>query len=187
MAHNCEYHAGTIQYHFVREQVKRNIKLVYQPTNDMLADMMTKPLAKERHWRICEETELRTKELESSQSGSVENTGKIPMLEDSCVVRPSQPKIDVLFLHYVEGHCLVGIRYLLHCPCSRHRQMEVNFTTDIDIHDFIDCTVNECNGTKLVTSKAFPNHLKYSTILLSALYILGSIFFLLRLMSEYQD
>ena len=54
LANNPEYHARTkhidIQYHFIRECVQNNkIDLKYCPTADMVADGMTKALARERH------------------------------------------------------------------------------------------------------------------------------------------
>jgi len=54
LANNSEYHARTkhidIQYHFVRECVQSGkIDLQYCPTKDMLADGMTKPMARDRH------------------------------------------------------------------------------------------------------------------------------------------
>jgi len=54
LANNPEYHARTkhidIQYHFIRECVQNNkIDLKYCPTSDMVADGMTKALARERH------------------------------------------------------------------------------------------------------------------------------------------
>ena len=54
LATNPEYHARTkhidIQYHFIRECVQNNkIDLKYCPTADMVADGMTKALARERN------------------------------------------------------------------------------------------------------------------------------------------
>jgi hypothetical protein len=54
LANNPEYHARTkhidIQYHFIRECVQNGkIDLIYCPTEDMLADAMTKALARDRH------------------------------------------------------------------------------------------------------------------------------------------
>ena len=51
---NPEYHARTkhidIQYHFIRECVENGkIAIEYIPTEDMLADGMTKALARDRH------------------------------------------------------------------------------------------------------------------------------------------
>lgn len=57
LAHNPEYHARTkhidVQYHFVRECVEMGkVELVYCPTEDMVADALTKPLARDRHWNL---------------------------------------------------------------------------------------------------------------------------------------
>ena len=54
LAHNPEHHARTkhidIQYHFVRDCVETGkISLEYCPTAEMVADALTKPLAKDRH------------------------------------------------------------------------------------------------------------------------------------------
>jgi len=54
LAKNPEYHARTkhidIQYHFIRECVENGkIAIEYIPTEDMLADGMTKALARDRH------------------------------------------------------------------------------------------------------------------------------------------
>jgi hypothetical protein len=58
LAENPIHHARTkhldVQLQFVRDQVERNtIELQYCPTNDMLADIMTKALAKEKHGSMC--------------------------------------------------------------------------------------------------------------------------------------
>ena len=65
LAHNPEYHARTkhidVQYHFVRECVEMGkVKLVYCPTENMIADALTKPLAKERHWKLMEQMGLQS-------------------------------------------------------------------------------------------------------------------------------
>jgi hypothetical protein len=65
LAHNPEYHARTkhidVQYHFVRECVEMGkIKLVYCPTEDMVADALTKPLTKERFWTLIARMGLET-------------------------------------------------------------------------------------------------------------------------------
>jgi len=57
LAHNPQYHACTkhidIQYHFVRECVERGqLVLKYCATEDMLADTLTKSLARDRHWKL---------------------------------------------------------------------------------------------------------------------------------------
>lgn len=44
-----------IRYHFVRDLAADSlVKLIYLPTEDMIADIMTKPLARERHWCHCQ-------------------------------------------------------------------------------------------------------------------------------------
>jgi hypothetical protein len=53
LAKNPGYHAKTkhidIQYHFIREKVENgDVRLVYQPTDLMAADMFTKSLGREK-------------------------------------------------------------------------------------------------------------------------------------------
>jgi hypothetical protein len=57
LANNPEYHARTkhidVQYHFVRECVEMGkIKLVYCPTEEMIADALTKPLSRDRFEKL---------------------------------------------------------------------------------------------------------------------------------------
>jgi hypothetical protein len=57
LAHNPLYHARTkhidIQVHFIRECVSNDqIELQYCPTDDMVADVLTKALGREKHWRF---------------------------------------------------------------------------------------------------------------------------------------
>ena len=54
LSKNPEHHARSkhidIRHHFIREQVAANhISLQYMPTEDMLADVMTKPLCRDQH------------------------------------------------------------------------------------------------------------------------------------------
>jgi transposase InsO family protein len=57
LAKNPTHHAKTkhvdVQLHFIRDHVEKGtIKVEYCPTEDMLADLMTKGLARERHARL---------------------------------------------------------------------------------------------------------------------------------------
>ena len=57
LAHNPEHHARTkhidIQYHFVRNCVENGtVRLEYCPTEDMVADGLTKALGPERHKKL---------------------------------------------------------------------------------------------------------------------------------------
>ena len=59
LANNPEHHAQTkhidIQYHFVRDCIEnRKVKLEYCPTEDMVADALTKPMARDRHRKMME-------------------------------------------------------------------------------------------------------------------------------------
>jgi len=73
LASNPEYHARTkhidIQYHFIRECVENGvIKLQYCPTEDMVADGMTKALPKERHWKLARKMGMGMSEETTSPS-----------------------------------------------------------------------------------------------------------------------
>jgi hypothetical protein len=75
LAKNPVYHARTkhieVQHHFVQEKVARGaIILEYCPTEDMLADVLTKALARERHERLT--SNIGIGDFGHSQSGSVE-------------------------------------------------------------------------------------------------------------------
>jgi hypothetical protein len=59
LANNPEHHAQTkhidVQYHFVRDSVENErIKSEYCPTAEMVADALTKPLARVRHQEMME-------------------------------------------------------------------------------------------------------------------------------------
>ena len=56
LATNPIYHSRTkhidIKYHFIRDHADKEVDIVYCPTKDMVADALTKPLARpafERH------------------------------------------------------------------------------------------------------------------------------------------
>lgn len=75
LARNPVYHARTkhieVQHHFVREKVARGtIILEYCPTEDMLADVLTKALAKDKHEQLT--MKMGIGDFGHSQSGSVE-------------------------------------------------------------------------------------------------------------------
>ena len=65
---NPIHHARTkhidIQHHFVREKVESNeVKIVYMPTETMVADALTKALAYPKFKKLVEEMGLRTRNL----------------------------------------------------------------------------------------------------------------------------
>jgi Reverse transcriptase (RNA-dependent DNA polymerase) len=75
LAKNPTHHAKTkhvdVQLHFIRDHVEKGtINVEYCPTDDMLADLMTKGLPRERHENLLERMGMRTHEV--STSGSVE-------------------------------------------------------------------------------------------------------------------
>ena len=80
LANNPQYHARTkhidIQYHFIRECVENGqIQLEYCPTEDMIADGLTKALTKDKHWKLARKMGLEEKDakehLSNCESGSV--------------------------------------------------------------------------------------------------------------------
>jgi len=75
LAKNPVHHARTkhieMQHHFVREKVEKGtITLEYCPNEDMLADVMTKALARDRHEHLTRAMGIG--DFGYSQSGSVE-------------------------------------------------------------------------------------------------------------------
>jgi hypothetical protein len=74
LAKNPTHHSRTkhidIQHHFIRERLESGeICLKYCPTQEMVADVLTKALAKERHQKLTRSMGLRS--FDSLQSGSV--------------------------------------------------------------------------------------------------------------------
>lgn len=63
LSENQVFHKRTkhihVKYHFIRDKVKNaDIELLYMPTNDMVADMLTKPLGVKKHQLICDRLSL---------------------------------------------------------------------------------------------------------------------------------
>ena len=59
LSKNPEYHARTkhidIQHHFIQETIeKKQIKLIYCPTQEMVAGVLMKALVKAKHEYFCE-------------------------------------------------------------------------------------------------------------------------------------
>ena len=74
LAKNPTHHSRTkhidVQHHFIREKLEnQEICLKYCPTEDMIADVLTKPLAKDRHQALTKAMGLEA--FDYSQSGSV--------------------------------------------------------------------------------------------------------------------
>jgi hypothetical protein len=74
LTHNPEYHARPkhldIQYHFITKRMEDGvIDLEYCPTKDMIADALTKPLTRDRHWQLISMMGMETSE--QFQSGSI--------------------------------------------------------------------------------------------------------------------
>src|SRR5436305_9480781 len=76
LSQNPEYHARTkhidVQYHFVRECIEMSqIQLKYCLTEDMVADALTKPLARDRFEKLVKEMRLETmNEFKSGSDGN---------------------------------------------------------------------------------------------------------------------
>ena len=75
LAKNPTHHSRTkhieVQHHFIREKLEnQEIYLKYCPTEDMIADVLTKPLAKHRHQTLTKAMALEA--FDYSQSASVE-------------------------------------------------------------------------------------------------------------------
>ena len=82
LAKNPAYHAKTkhidIQHHFIWEKVEdKEIDLVYCKTEDMIADMLMKPVTRDKLQKFCNRLGLRL----WIKSGSVENTVSIILVE----------------------------------------------------------------------------------------------------------
>uniref|UniRef100_A0AAV1V9K6 Copia protein n=1 Tax=Peronospora matthiolae TaxID=2874970 RepID=A0AAV1V9K6_9STRA len=81
LAKNPEFHKRTkhidIRYHFVREKVESGeVVLEYCPTQDMLADMMTKPIAAVQFENIRDRLGIQGAAANESR-GSVEKTAAV--------------------------------------------------------------------------------------------------------------
>ena len=75
LAKNPTHHSRTkhidVQHYFIREKLEnQEICLKYCLTDDMIANVLTKPLAKDRHQTLTKAMGLET--FDYSQSGSVE-------------------------------------------------------------------------------------------------------------------
>lgn len=74
LAKNPKHHARTkhidVQHHFIREKVEEEVvELKYCATEDMVADVLTKALARERHEMLARAMGL--EDFGTAQSGSV--------------------------------------------------------------------------------------------------------------------
>jgi hypothetical protein len=85
LAKNPTHHAKTkhvdVQLHFIRDHIEKGtIKVEYCPTEDMLADLMTKGLARDRHAKLLGLMRVRTCEVidEITTPSSSEKPGTEP-------------------------------------------------------------------------------------------------------------
>ena len=67
IAKNPLFHGRTkhirIEHHFVCERVKyKNVEIVYCPTEDMIADMLTKGVSQDKFEKLCEMIGIRKME-----------------------------------------------------------------------------------------------------------------------------
>ena len=70
LAKNAVYHSRTkhidIQHHFVREKVDSgDVEIIYCPTDNMVADVLTKGLSKEKHNRFMKGMGLVERKVET--------------------------------------------------------------------------------------------------------------------------
>jgi hypothetical protein len=81
LAKNPTHHAKTkhvdVQLHFIRNHVEKGtIQMEYRPTEDMLADIMTQGLARERHTKLLGLMGVGTHEVtENTSPSSSEGSG----------------------------------------------------------------------------------------------------------------
>uniref|UniRef100_A0AAV1V1U5 Copia protein n=1 Tax=Peronospora matthiolae TaxID=2874970 RepID=A0AAV1V1U5_9STRA len=102
LAKNPEFHKRTkhidIRYHFVREKVESGeVVLEYCPTQDMLADMMTKPIAAVQFENIRDRLGIQGAAANESR-GSVEKTAavkKTPRQAASSVEASGRPSFAI--------------------------------------------------------------------------------------------
>lgn len=79
LAKNPEFHKRTkhidIRYHFVREKVEDGqVALEYCPTQDMLADIMTKPIPATQFCTLCSKLGIQAPRPVESRGSVVEET-----------------------------------------------------------------------------------------------------------------
>uniref|UniRef100_A0AAV1UB76 RxLR effector candidate protein n=1 Tax=Peronospora matthiolae TaxID=2874970 RepID=A0AAV1UB76_9STRA len=91
LAKNPEFHKRTkhidIRYHFVRKRVESGeVVLEYCPTQDMLADMMTKPIAAVQFENIRDRLGIQGAAANESR-GSVEKTAAVKNVEKTAAVK----------------------------------------------------------------------------------------------------
>lgn len=80
LAKNPEFHSRTkhieVQYHWIRELVEGGeVNLSYIPTNDMLADALTKGLSRNKHERLMDLLGLDLRSSGSVEEGDAELSG----------------------------------------------------------------------------------------------------------------
>lgn len=87
---NPEHHARSkhidIRHHYVREQVALgSVAITYISTDNMVADVLTKPLTRDRHTKMIRLMGVRTQSIPTERrlSGSVENINDAPVVDDN--------------------------------------------------------------------------------------------------------
>ena len=111
LATNPKRHSRTkhidVQHHFIREKLeKQEICLKYYPMKDIIADVLTKPLANNRHLALTKTMSLET--FDYSQSGSVVELFNIILCILNCV-RPTQ----VIIQHKIQSVIVIKSMYLV--------------------------------------------------------------------------
>ena len=65
LAKNSMFHARTkhidVKFHHVREVLKKgDVKISYVPTDEMIADILTKNLPKQKHWKFLQKMGMKS-------------------------------------------------------------------------------------------------------------------------------
>src|SRR5437667_187438 len=99
LAHNPEHHTRTkhidIQYHFIRNCVEDGkTSLEYCPTEDMVADGLTKVLGPERHRKLARMMGMNTWQSEDKGITNLMRSPKIRSGSDAGTLSPVSPNDD---------------------------------------------------------------------------------------------
>src|SRR5437667_1050348 len=106
LAKNPTHHAKMkhvdVQLHFIRDHIEKGtIRVEYCPTEDMLADLMTKRLARERHVRLMGMMEMGTCEVTNTTTSSFTDGRKSQRKEGQHDIESTSRKVEVRRYHAV--------------------------------------------------------------------------------------
>jgi len=99
VANNPPHHAKTkhvdVQLHFIRDHIEKGtVNVEYCPTDDMLADVMTKGLARERHRQLLGMMGMETCGVTTTTPSSSEKDGRHSTGSTSGSVELRSPRAD---------------------------------------------------------------------------------------------